>query len=263
MKKNSNLCWLWCHTRERERERVREKENIFSTTSLSHFRSMNLISTELADDTLELYLKRFAYVALINSYNCCCWEYFLSLSLSLFLSLSPSFSCDITINTDLNSFSFVFLFYYFRIINSVVLFVILVCGSQLSHGVKLDCEFIDVNHYLVGKLYSCCVSSFDNPINNLSIDGYYGEHEANKNDADVKGILFRGTNTKYIPTNLGTLFNLTALSMENTQLVEIKAEDFHGMQDLESISFWDNKLSSVPLGAFATLTKLRFISLSF
>ena len=27
---------------------------------------MNLISTELADDTLELYLKRFAYVALIN-----------------------------------------------------------------------------------------------------------------------------------------------------------------------------------------------------
>ena len=88
------------------------------------------------------------------------------------------------------------------------------------------------------------------------------QQEGNKNDADVKAIWIHDTNTKYIPLNLGSLFNLIVLSMENTQLVEIKTKDFHGMQDLESLSFWDNKLSSIPLNAFASLTKLSYISLS-
>ena len=142
------------------------------------------------------------------------------------------------------------------------MFVILVCGSQLSHGVKLDCEFKNLNFGVVGILYSCFVTSFDNPHNNLNIEGYSGKHKANKNDTDVKGIRIFNTNTKYIPTNLGSLFNLTALRMVRTQLVEIKAEDFQGMQDLEDISFWNNKLSSVPLDAFTTLTKLRYIYLN-
>ena len=50
--------------------------------------------------------------------------------------------------------------------------------------------------------------------------------------------------------------------MWNTQLVEIKVTDFHGMQNLEAISFVHNKLSSVPLDVFATLTKLKYIDLS-
>ena len=46
--------------------------------------------------------------------------------------------------------------------------------------------------------------------------------------------------------------------MVGTQFeVEIKANDFHGMQDLEEIRLSNNKLSSVPLDVFATLTKLR------
>ena len=88
------------------------------------------------------------------------------------------------------------------------------------------------------------------------------EQMTKKNDADVKAIRIHDTNTKYIPTNLGSLFNLTVLFMINTQLVEIKAKDFHGMLNLEEISFYNNNLTSVPLDAFAKLTKLRFISLS-
>ena len=120
----------------------------------------------------------------------------------------------------------------------------LVCGSQLSHGEKLKCKFINV-HYNTGLLYSCFVTSLVNPHNNLKIDRYLGVHERNKNDADVKGILIRDTNTKYIPANLGSLFNLIVLYMDNTQLVEIKAKDFHGMQDLKEISFVHNKLCIV------------------
>ena len=140
--------------------------------------------------------------------------------------------------------------------------MILVCGSQLCHGVKLECGFGDVYYFSFDWLYSCKVTSLDNPNNNLNIDGYSGYHKANKNDADVKGILIHETNTKYIPLNLGSLFNLTALHMVRTQLVEIKATDVHGMQDLEELNFWDNKLSSVPLDAFTTLTKLKYIFLT-
>ena len=85
--------------------------------------------------------------------------------------------------------------------------MILVCGSQLSHGVNLNCEFEDEYYHLVVELYSCVVSSLDNPNKNLTIEGYLGEHKANKNDADVKAIWIHGTNTKYIPTKLGSLFN--------------------------------------------------------
>ena len=140
--------------------------------------------------------------------------------------------------------------------------IIVVCGFQFSHEEKLDCEFKNTFYSGVGWFYHCFVSSLDNPQNNLTIDGYSGGHEENKNDANVKGIWIHGTNTKYIPASLGSLFHLTVLRMEWTQLVEIKARDFHGMQYLEQINLNNNKLSSVPLDVFATLTKLRIISLS-
>ena len=141
------------------------------------------------------------------------------------------------------------------------MFIILVCGSQLCHGEKLNCKFEDLGYYGVGSLFSCAVTSLANLHNNVTIDGHSRVYMTNKNDADVKAIYIENTNTKYIPTNLGSLFNLTALRMVRSQLVEIKATDFHGMQDLEHLNFYDNNLSSVPLDVFTTLTKLRIIIL--
>ena len=117
---------------------------------------------------------------------------------------------------------------------------------------KLNCGFRDIR-YDIGTLYSCDVTFLVNPHNNVTIDGYLGKHTPNKSDADVKAIFIHETNTKYIPTNLGSFSNLTALRMWHTQLVEIKAKDFHGMQDLEFLSFHGNKLSSVPLDVFLEL----------
>ena len=150
----------------------------------------------------------------------------------------------------------VFLF-RFRLIISVVMLMIL-CGSQFSHGEKLNCKF-EVNS--MDSLYTCEVTTFVNPHNNVTIDGYLGEHEATKNGADVNKIYIHDTNTKYIPTNLGSLFYLTFLDMDGTKLVEIKSKDFHGMQNLKYLFLSDNILKSVPLDAFTTLTKLKVIYL--
>ena len=95
--------------------------------------------------------------------------------------------------------------------------MILKCGSQLSHGVKLNFLVGVVGYNVIGTFYYCEVTSLYNPYNNLTIDGYSGEHKANKIDADGKLIPIFNTNIKYIPINLGSLFNLTALYMDNTQ----------------------------------------------
>ena len=137
---------------------------------------------------------------------------------------------------------------------------------ELSNGEKLKCEFEYLRyygHHNHGELYSCCVRSLNNLNNNSSIDGYLGVHKPNKNDTDVRGISIWDTNAKHIPANLGSLFHLIAFVMVGTQLFEIKTKDFHGMQNLERINLNNNKLTSVPLDAFATLTKLRFIDLEY
>ena len=95
----------------------------------------------------------------------------------------------------------------------------------------------------------------------MTIDGFFGVHMTNRTDHNVRGIIIHNTNTKFIPANLGFLFNLTALLVQNSNLIEIKAENFLGMQELQHLSLYGNNLTSVPSDAFSTLTKLKSLSL--
>ena len=113
-----------------------------------------------------------------------------------------------------------------------------------------------------GNVYYCDVTSLDNSLNNMTIDGYTGTHVPNRNDNDINGIWIHNTNTKYIPANLGFLFNLTALLVQNSNLIEIKAENFHGMQNLESLELSYNKLTSLASDTFSSITKLKYLGLS-
>ena len=141
--------------------------------------------------------------------------------------------------------------------------LLFLCGGlHLSHGEKLKCKF-QVLSYDVGEtLYSCELSSLENSNNSMIIDGYTGDHIANKNDNDVMGLYIHNTNANYIPANLGMFFNLKVLYIQNSQLIKITSKDFQGMQNLEHLSLYGNKLVSVPTDAFSTLTKLRQIHLN-
>lgn len=147
--------------------------------------------------------------------------------------------------------------------NIVPLLLILFGGTQLSHGEKLKCQFRDVYYFDTVNLYACEEGLLDNHFNNITIDGFTGEYNANRNESDVKGIFIHHTNTKYVPANLGNIFNLNGLIIEKAQLIEIRSNDFIGMQDLEYLSIHGNKLRSVPSNAFSTLSKLKEIWLSF
>ena len=139
--------------------------------------------------------------------------------------------------------------------------MILCGGFHLSHGEKLECQFYVTEVFYVGNVYYCSVASLDNSFNNMTIDGFTGVHKANKNDNDVKGIWIHETNTKYIPANLGFSVHLTLLLVLNSNLIEIKAENFLGMQELQYLNLYGNNIISVPLDAFSTLTKLIYLNL--
>lgn len=125
----------------------------------------------------------------------------------------------------------------------------------------MNCIFGDVA-YVWGSFYSCQVTSLENSNNNIIITEQIGTHILIKNDNDVKAINIINTITKFIPANLGLLFNLTVFRMYNTQLIKFKAEDFNNMENLEYLDLHSNKLTTIPINAFSNLRKLKQIHLS-
>lgn len=77
-----------------------------------------------------------------------------------------------------------------------------------------------------------------------------------KSVKDVQGISIFGNDIKYIPGNLGSLFNLKAFEINSANLMEIKSTDFNGMQNLEYLNIGFNT------DEFGILTKLKVINLS-
>ena len=138
----------------------------------------------------------------------------------------------------------------------------LLCGVfQLSFGEILNCQFNDQG--IIGTFfYTCEVTYLENSNNSIVVTGHNGIHQPNKYDTDVRRISIHDTNTKFIPENLGHMFNLAALEMENTQLVQINAKNFLGMEELKELYLGSNKLTSVPLNAFNKLQQLRILYLS-
>ena len=141
--------------------------------------------------------------------------------------------------------------------------MILFGGFYLSHGETLKCQFKEDYFLHVRTVYYCDVTSLDSSLNNMTINGFTGKHLANKNNHNVKGIWIHDTNTKYIPANLGFLFNLTAFLVQNSNLIEIKAQNFIGMLNLEYLNLDGNKFKSIPSDTFSTLPKLKYIGLMY
>lgn len=155
--------------------------------------------------------------------------------------------------------------------NSLIIVVILFGGFLLSHGEKVRCLFRDIyfgcpeDIYTYSdwySMYSCDVETLPNPHNDKSITGYTGNHNPSKNDLSVKGLWVHDKNTKYIPANIGHLFNLTAFAIYKASLVEVKAENFHEMEDLEYLDLRYNRLAFIPTDALNSLKKLKYLLLS-
>ncbi|CAO1407418.1 unnamed protein product [Diamesa serratosioi] len=110
-------------------------------------------------------------------------------------------------------------------------------------------------------LYACISNNLENENNNKIITDYRGEHLPHKTDLDVKYIQLYSTNLVYIPTSLGSLFDLNSLAIAYCKLVEIRVSDFDGMENLEHLFLEYNELTFIPLDTFSRLLNLKTIEL--
>ena len=145
--------------------------------------------------------------------------------------------------------------------------VILFGAIQVSDAENLDCLFesflYKFNGFNENSYYTCKVNSFENGNNNKIITGYNGKITDNKDESDVKMIYMKEIDVEYIPENIGLLFKLAALCMRDCKLIQIKPNDFNGMEDLEYLDLAGNKLLVIPTDAFFSLESLILIDLSY
>ena len=96
------------------------------------------------------------------------------------------------------------------------------CGVfELSLGKSLNCQFKNLFfNEIAGSLYSCDVNNLDTTNYIMNVTGYTGYHSNLESHTDVKAINIFQQNIKLVPINLGILFNLFALRMDNSQLLK-------------------------------------------
>lgn len=136
----------------------------------------------------------------------------------------------------------------------------------MNRGENLKCFFNEIYYEYYGQLFTCNVVSIENFFDNVTIDGFiqsYGS-VSHDNGRKVQKIGFEyKKNLTYIPKILGFSENLLFLRIVSSNLVEIKTENFIGMQKLKFLQLIENKLTSVPSNAFTMLTQLREIQIIY
>ena len=82
-------------------------------------------------------------------------------------------------------------------------------------------------------------------------------------NSDIKVVKIDGTMMVFLTQNFGSFFpNITEYYIMSVKLQFIRRNDFRGIENLESISFFDNRIEEIPEDVFFDLKKLKFLSLA-
>ncbi|CAO1403481.1 unnamed protein product [Diamesa hyperborea] len=147
----------------------------------------------------------------------------------------------------------------------IPLVVMMILLAALSDAENLDCSFESFLYIFSDSstFYTCKVNAFENGKNDKIITGYNGEHVDSNEESDVKMIYMKDLDVEFIPENIGLLFKLTALCMSECKIVQIRPNDFKGMEDLEYLDLGGNQLLVIPTNALYSLKSLIYIDLSY
>lgn len=126
---------------------------------------------------------------------------------------------------------------------------------------ELECEFRD-SLWGDKEVYTCVITAASITKPGTLIKSIKGVHDLEKNDSNVEGLCFKNhTVVKHIPKGLSKFFkNLTHFGVVGTGLKSLSKEDFHGLENLVWVSFYDNVLKTLPNNLFEGMTKLQTIS---
>ena len=152
--------------------------------------------------------------------------------------------------------------FYLRFLN-YLLFLILIGVVKHSYGVQLLCEYEFQEIWnKAGILYTCTSRNLVNKRNQMKITKAIGEHLTNKNVKDIQQFRILNSEVTYLPEGLEIFTNLIGLCVTQSELKNIRSNDFLGLENLEFIEFKFNKISVIPEDAFKHLHKLRILDLT-
>ncbi|CRK99780.1 CLUMA_CG013088, isoform A [Clunio marinus] len=127
---------------------------------------------------------------------------------------------------------------------------------------ELVCEFRYSYSDAIERInYTSCIytSSITQP--NTIIQKINGKHLDGKSDKDVEGICFTNTTVNYFPQGLNKIFpNLKTVQVHNCGLKSITRRDLIGLENIQELSCYHNKITSLPDNLFRNMKKLIDIS---
>jgi hypothetical protein len=169
----------------------------------------------------------------------------------------------------------------------VFLFLFLVSSAS---GIYINCKFKDDTWSVIGKVYTCIVTSADLSDNSTHITGYRGTHSRGKSNADVKMIQFgyyHGCSSyvhkipkgflNYFPNFIALGFwdcpistlngdeldeypNLQWYTHQSSELARIPGNFFKSTPNMKNINFANNRIENVGANLLDHLKNLQAVS---
>ena len=141
-----------------------------------------------------------------------------------------------------------------------LLLIVILSIACLSHGIELECEFVDIEFSDWGNKYTCKTKNLNIQQSNVIIESVNGRHQNGKSNIDVKQIVILNQNTEYFPHGLGNIFpRLKSINVELSNLKLIKREDFKGLENLKELSLYRNTIKVISDGTFDDLNLLEVL----
>jgi Leucine-rich repeat (LRR) protein len=129
--------------------------------------------------------------------------------------------------------------------------------------IKLECNFTLTNYNNHGDFYTCNANKLNVTEENVKFTSVEGVHMKNRDNLNLLCFKIDQQNVKKVPSGFVDFFpNLIELFVTASSMELIDRKTFTNASSLEFVSFYNNKLASIPENTFNDLTQLKILSLS-
>jgi hypothetical protein len=148
----------------------------------------------------------------------------------------------------------------------IFLFLFLVSSAS---GIYINCDFKDVIWSVIGKVYTCIVTSADFSDNSTHITGVGGTNLSGKSNADVEVIHFGyisvcPENLHKIPKGFSKHYpNFIGLDFYKFQISTLNGDELDEYPNLQFYMHEDSNLTRVPGNFFKSIPNMKYINLEF
>lgn len=127
---------------------------------------------------------------------------------------------------------------------------------------RIDCEFSEENHSLIGDVYACKARDLIITKKTDVVEGIDGEHMNGKTNNDVKIFEADDQTMRYLPAELENFFpNLQGIKVVKSGMKELTGENLKYLPNLEFCDFSSNEIESLDdENVFIFNSKLKEIS---